>query len=133
MKPWKVVALLSLPMLLFAAWRVWSIYKERNAPITVKQQPAERPHLVVIANIIGNYHASDPLRKRMRGKTLDRIRGSLTKFVDAAQPQDRVAVMTFADTPRWDVPFSAHPDEVREAIRNLSARGRQTRSPRRRH
>jgi hypothetical protein len=42
MKPWKVVALLSLPMLLFAAWRVWSIYKERHEPVAVKQQPAER-------------------------------------------------------------------------------------------
>jgi hypothetical protein len=42
MKPWKVVALLSLPMLLFAAWRIWSIYKERHAPVAVKQQPAER-------------------------------------------------------------------------------------------
>jgi hypothetical protein len=42
MKPWKVVALLSLPMLLFAAWRSWSIYKERHAPVAMKQQAAER-------------------------------------------------------------------------------------------
>jgi hypothetical protein len=41
MKPWKVVALLTLPMLLFAAWRIWSIYKERHEPVAVKQQPAE--------------------------------------------------------------------------------------------
>ncbi len=37
MKPWKVIALLTLPMLLFAAWRIWSIYKERHAPVAVKQ------------------------------------------------------------------------------------------------
>jgi hypothetical protein len=42
MKPWKVVALLTLPMLLFAAWRVWSLYKERHAPVVVKQGPPER-------------------------------------------------------------------------------------------
>lgn len=42
MKPWKVVALLTLPMLLFAAWRIWSIYKERHEPVAVKQEPPER-------------------------------------------------------------------------------------------
>ena len=42
MKPWKVVALLTLPMLLFAAWRIWSIYKERHEPVVVKQGPPER-------------------------------------------------------------------------------------------
>jgi hypothetical protein len=42
MKPWKVVALLTLPMLLFAAWRTWSIYQERHAPVAMKQGPAER-------------------------------------------------------------------------------------------
>jgi hypothetical protein len=41
MKPGKVVALLTLPMLLFAGWRVWSIYKERHAPVVVKQGPPE--------------------------------------------------------------------------------------------
>ena len=42
MKPWKVVALLTLPMLLFAAWRSWSIYKERHEPVAVKQEPPQR-------------------------------------------------------------------------------------------
>jgi hypothetical protein len=42
MKPWKVVALLTLPMLLFAAWRIWSIYKERHEPVAVKQSAPER-------------------------------------------------------------------------------------------
>ena len=42
MKPWKVAALLTLPMLLFAAWRIWSIYKERHEPVAVTQQPPER-------------------------------------------------------------------------------------------
>ena len=42
MKPWKVAALLTLPMLLFAAWRIWSIYKERHQPVVVKQGPPER-------------------------------------------------------------------------------------------
>jgi hypothetical protein len=42
MKPWKVIVLLTLPMLLFAAWRTWSLYKERHAPVAVAQQPARR-------------------------------------------------------------------------------------------
>jgi hypothetical protein len=42
MKSWKVAALLTLPVLLFAAWRVWSIYKERHEPVAVRPQPAER-------------------------------------------------------------------------------------------
>jgi hypothetical protein len=42
MKPWKMVALLTLPMLLFAAWRIWSTYRERNEPVAVKQGPPER-------------------------------------------------------------------------------------------
>jgi hypothetical protein len=42
MKPWKVVALLTLPMLLFAAWRIRSIYKERHEPVAVKQEPTQR-------------------------------------------------------------------------------------------
>jgi hypothetical protein len=42
MKPWKVVVLLTLPTLLFAAWRIWSIYKERHEPVVMKQGPPER-------------------------------------------------------------------------------------------
>jgi hypothetical protein len=42
MKPWKIVALMSLPVMLFAVWRIWSIYKERHAPVAVKQSPPER-------------------------------------------------------------------------------------------
>jgi hypothetical protein len=39
MKPWKVVALLTLPTLLFAAWRIWSLYKERHQPVVVQEAP----------------------------------------------------------------------------------------------
>ena len=39
MKPWKVVALLTLPTLLFAVWRIWSIYKERHEPVVVHEPP----------------------------------------------------------------------------------------------
>ena len=62
MKPWKVVALLTLPMLLFAAWRIWSIYKERHEPVVVKQGPPERkisqddlvnPRKMYIATCVG--------------------------------------------------------------------------------
>jgi hypothetical protein len=42
MKPWKVLLLMTLPVLLFAAWRIWSIYKERHEPVAVKQGPAPR-------------------------------------------------------------------------------------------
>lgn len=34
--------LLTMPMLLFAAWRIWSLYKERHEPVAVKQEPPER-------------------------------------------------------------------------------------------
>ncbi len=42
MKPWKAMVLLTLPVLLFAAWRIRSIYQERHAPVMVKQAPPER-------------------------------------------------------------------------------------------
>ena len=42
MKPWKVMALVTLPVLLFAAWRIWSIYQERHEPVLIKQGPPER-------------------------------------------------------------------------------------------
>jgi len=42
MKPWKAVVLMTLPVLLFAAWRIWSIYQERHEPVMVKQGPPER-------------------------------------------------------------------------------------------
>lgn len=42
MKPWKVMVLMTLPMLLFATWRIWSIYQERHKPFLVKQAPPER-------------------------------------------------------------------------------------------
>lgn len=42
MKPWKILALTSLPVLLFAAWRIWSTYQERKAPVAVRQGPPER-------------------------------------------------------------------------------------------
>src|SRR3984885_4921947 len=41
MKPWKIMVLMTLPMLLFAAWRIWSIYQERHEPVIVKQGPPE--------------------------------------------------------------------------------------------
>jgi hypothetical protein len=42
MNQWKIIALMTLPVLLFGSWRMWSIYEERHAPVMVKQQPAER-------------------------------------------------------------------------------------------
>ena len=39
MKPWKAMILLTLPVLLFAAWRIRSIYQERHAPVMVKPVP----------------------------------------------------------------------------------------------
>jgi hypothetical protein len=35
MKPWKAMVLMTLPVLLFAAWRIWSIYQERHEPVLV--------------------------------------------------------------------------------------------------
>ena len=36
------MVLVTLPVLLFAAWRIWSIYQERHEPVVVKQGPPER-------------------------------------------------------------------------------------------
>ena len=40
MKPGKLMVLLTLPVSLFAAWRIGSIDQVRHAPVMVKQAPA---------------------------------------------------------------------------------------------
>jgi hypothetical protein len=42
MKPWKIMILMSLPVLLFAGWRIWSIYQENHRPYVPKSSPPER-------------------------------------------------------------------------------------------
>ncbi|MGA3225098.1 MAG: hypothetical protein ABSC65_15120 [Acidobacteriaceae bacterium] len=72
MKPWKVVALLTLPMLLFAAWRSWSIYKERHAPVAVKQGPPEhkitQDDLVIPRKLY--IESLKSAREQLKGKTV---------------------------------------------------------------
>jgi hypothetical protein len=72
MKPWKVVALLTLPMLLFAAWRIWSLYKERHEPVAVKQEPPEhkitQDELVIPRKMY--IESLKSARKELKGQTV---------------------------------------------------------------
>lgn len=71
MKPWKAMVLATLPMLLFASWRIWSIYKERHEPVIVKQAPPERKitqdDLVIPRKM---YIESLKSAKELKGKTV---------------------------------------------------------------
>jgi Mg-chelatase subunit ChlD len=63
----------------------------------------------------------------MAGKPLEIVRRSLVKFVNDARPKDRIAVMTIADDARWDAPFGADHDTVRQQIAAIKPRGHLTR------
>lgn len=63
----------------------------------------------------------------MAGKPIDTIRRSLVQFVKDARPKDKVAVMTLADDARWDAPFGADRDKVRQQIASIAPRGHLTR------
>lgn len=63
----------------------------------------------------------------MAGKPLEIVRNSLAQFVNDARPTDKVGVMTVADDARWDAPFGADRDTVRQQIAAIAPRGHLTR------
>jgi VWFA-related protein len=63
----------------------------------------------------------------MAGKPMEMVRRSLVQFVNDARPKDKIAVMTLADDARWDAPFGADRETVRQQIAAIAPRGHLTR------
>ena len=63
----------------------------------------------------------------MKGEPLNTIHASIAKFVNQARPQDKVAVLTFADQTQVDVPFGASQATLANELQTVKARGRFTR------
>jgi Mg-chelatase subunit ChlD len=63
----------------------------------------------------------------MKGAPLNDVHASIAKFVDQARPQDKVAVMTFADKSRVDVPFGSSQSVLANELKTVQARGKFTR------
>ncbi len=62
----------------------------------------------------------------MKGEPLNAIHASITKFVNQARPQDKVAVLSFADQTQVDISFGASQTLVND-LQNVKARGKFTR------
>ena len=63
----------------------------------------------------------------MKGEPLNAIHASIAKFVNQARPQDKVAVLTFADRTQTDVPFGASQTALANELQTVKARGKYTR------
>ena len=63
----------------------------------------------------------------MRGAPINAIHASIAKFVNQARSQDKVAVLTFADDARTDVPFGAPQSALTKELETVQPRGRFTR------
>ncbi|MFC5865224.1 VWA domain-containing protein [Acidicapsa dinghuensis] len=63
----------------------------------------------------------------MRGAPINSIHATISKFVQQARPQDKVAVVTFADDVRTDVPFGASKSALAQELDTVQARGKLTR------
>lgn len=63
----------------------------------------------------------------MSGAPVETLRRSLVQFVNDARPKDKIAVLTVADDTRWDAPFGADRDAVRQQLAALQPRGHLTR------
>lgn len=63
----------------------------------------------------------------MKGAPLNAIRTGLSKFVNDAGPQDKIAIQTIADDGRWEANWDDSPDQDRAALQKLAARGSLTR------
>jgi Mg-chelatase subunit ChlD len=63
----------------------------------------------------------------MRGAPLKAIHASIAKFVGRARPVDKIAVITFADDTRMDVPFDHTNAELARELETVNARGTTTR------
>jgi Mg-chelatase subunit ChlD len=62
----------------------------------------------------------------MAGRPLNAVKAGLSKFVNDATPQDKVAIQTIADEGQWDADWGAPPDQVKAALDRLAVRGTQT-------
>lgn len=62
----------------------------------------------------------------MKGRPLEAMKTGLMAFIQEASPRDRMALVTFADDIRVDVPFDATSGELERGIQNLTTRGRIT-------
>ncbi len=62
----------------------------------------------------------------MNGGPLNAIMAAVRDYVAEVTPNDRAALITFADDERVDVPFNSPPDAMRKAIEGLTVRGHAT-------
>jgi len=62
----------------------------------------------------------------MRGAPIQAMHESIAKFVDQARPQDKVAVLTFADQTQVDVPFGSTKEAIASELNSVRARGKFT-------
>lgn len=63
----------------------------------------------------------------MRGAPINAIHATISKFVQQARSQDKVAVVTFADDARTDVPFGASKSMLTQELDTVQPRGKLTR------
>jgi uncharacterized protein YegL len=63
----------------------------------------------------------------MRGAPLNDVHASIAQFVGQARAQDKVAVATFADDTRIDVPFDHTQSQMTTELKTVKARGKTTR------
>jgi len=63
----------------------------------------------------------------VKAESPDDIHAAIAKFVSQARPQDKLAVLTFADGSRIDSPFGASPASTAHAVQMGEARGEVTR------
>lgn len=62
----------------------------------------------------------------MSGQPLAELKKALTALAGELRPQDRIALVTFADEFRPESGFTDDPEQLRDAIEGLEARGRTT-------
>ena len=62
----------------------------------------------------------------MRGAPINAIHATIAKFVGQARTQDQVEVVTFADETKYDVPFGASQDALKQELETVQPRGKFT-------
>jgi Mg-chelatase subunit ChlD len=62
----------------------------------------------------------------MRGAPINAIHATIAKFVGQARTQDQVEVVTFADETKYDVPFGASKDALKQELETVQPRGKFT-------
>jgi uncharacterized protein YegL len=63
----------------------------------------------------------------MRGAPINAIHSTIARFVNQARPFDKVAVVTFADDTRIDVPFGGSQTAITKELETVQPRGHYTR------